>query len=161
MSRLDRARSAIGLPTVYALGQGGRDPALPHPGRQCDCTGFVAWELGTPRRVPSSIGWIETSRIVRDATGDRLLFGRVYNPAPEDLIVYGDWTDATGRRRQGHVGVLSVVPPGRADDPEWWNGLRVIHCSKGNWRRLGDAIAETDAEAFRGRAIFARWLASA
>lgn len=149
---LERARSAAGHRTVYRLGRGGFDPAAPHPGKECDCTGFLAWAVLSPRKVPATIGWIETSRIVADATGACRLFTRVSAPVPGDIVVYGDWTDPeTGRRRQGHVGILSVVPP------DWsWAGLRVIHCSVSNSKR-GDAIAETDARAFRKRGIFARW----
>ncbi len=150
-----RAHSAIGYGTVYALGQGGKRADAPHPGHECDCSGFIAWVFGTPRKVPTSIGWIETSRIAKDATGKRLLFQRVYDPEPGDIVVFGDWTDATGRRRQGHVGILSEVPAEKG--PFWWDGLRVIHCSSGNSKN-GDAIAQTDAKVFRNRAIFARWI---
>jgi hypothetical protein len=160
MTALDRARAAIGRPTIYALGRGGRDPLAQHPAdenRRCDCSGFVAWVLGTPRRVPDTIGWIETSRIVRDATVEGKLFHRLASPVAGDLVGYGDYTDeATGLRRQGHVGILSVVSADVAGAASWWDDLRVIHCSVTNSRR-GDAIAETNARAFRRRGIFMRW----
>lgn len=38
------------------------------------------------------------------------------------------------------------------------NLLRVIHCSKRNWRNLGDAIEETGPEVFRvADAIYGWW----
>jgi hypothetical protein len=153
---LARAQSACGHATVYKLGAGGRDPDALHPGKLCDCSGYVAWVFRSPRKVPE-IGWIETSRIVRDATHDQRLFHRVSSPVPGDVVVYGDWTDAeTGRHRQGHIGILSAVPNDVAGAASWWDGLRVIHCSVSNSKR-GDAIAETDARVFRKRGIFARW----
>jgi hypothetical protein len=156
-----RARSACNKGTAYGLGKGGFHPDLAHPGSLCDCSGFAAWVFGSPRKVPSTIGWIETSRIVRDATGDQLLFRRVFNPEPGDAIVYGDYEEqVSGRHRQGHVGVLVHVAPRPFEDPEWWSDSRVVHCSVSNDKR-GDAIQETDCKGFASRyshVVFARWI---
>ena len=154
---LARARSQMGRRVEYLIGHGGSFPNLKSVGPRCDCSGFVAWCVGSPRRVPDTIGWIETSRIVKDTMGDRRLFVPAYHPEPGDLVVYGDWVDRTGKRRQGHVGILSEVPVDQVA-PDWWARLKVVHCSLGNYRRTKDAIQETDALGFRGRSIFARWV---
>ena len=136
-----RARHAIGKGIIYKLGAGGKDPAraLPATAGACDCSGFVAWCLGLPRRQPETIGWIETSRMVRDARGANLLFVEVLEPQPGDVIVYPDRNG-----RQGHCGIVSQVD----------GGLRVIHCAS---RGLNDAIRETSAARFLASgAIFAR-----
>lgn len=147
-----RARSAIGRRTIYELGRGGRDPLAAHPAdelRRLDCSGFVAWALGTRRRVPESIGWIETSRIVRDATGARLLFAKLEAPELGAVLVYGDRPPARrgARPRQGHCGIVAELAP-----------LRVVHCSVSNFNRTGDAIQETDGAFFFERGgICAAW----
>ena len=164
---VERARLALVGPDVsYLLGHGGVYPALPGPGPRCDCSGFVAWCLGVSRRQPDTLGWIETTRVYEDAHRGHKLFREVHDPEPGDVIVYGDRTEKVvhhdpdgtehvrDRVRQGHIGVLSVVPPA-VFGPLWWSELRVIHCSASN---KPNAIAETDARAFRGRAIFARWI---
>ena len=148
-----RARSAIGSRTVYALGQGGRNPRAAHPGSRLllvgpprlDCSGFAAWCVGVDRYLPNGAvphlpggEWFETTQLCRDG---RTPFGYVTAilwaaAEPGDLLAY---PDSSGR--QGHVGVVSDIAPG-------WGPARVIHCSAGNFRATGDAIQETGPEVF-------------
>lgn len=158
---LERARSACGKQITYRLGHGGDDPkaALPcDSGNECDCSGFALWALGVSRTVRLSHPWrdlfppikgqpygIDTTRIVEDATGPEKAFRKVDIPEPGDFIVYGD-----GGGHEGHIGIVSAVHEGHPTN--------VVHCSAGNMRSLGDAIAETTTLPFwftRG-AIYAR-----
>lgn len=156
---LERARSAIGHGTVYALGRGrgGRDPLTPSPAdklRRCDCSGFAAWACGLDRYQPASWlkqvngGWLSTNGIISDAMATpHAFFRRVAVPELGDLVVYGD-RKVNGVTRQGHVGIVAEFPD-----------LRVVHCSSSNYKRTGDAIQETDGAFFLARgAIFARYI---
>lgn len=141
-----RARSQIGMRTVYDLGRGGYYPgsltAADSKGR-CDCSGFVAWSLKESRHVDLSIyveqlgHWIETSAIVRDAMRPFGMFDRVpvSLAQPGMVLVYGDQGG-----HQGHVGVISEVALGAVS--------KVVHCSKGNYTATGDAIQETGPQVF-------------
>lgn len=155
---LARLRSTIGRNTVYALGQGGFRPGNPMPWRSapadgCDCSGFASWFFEQPRKVNLDMyarwngGWFETSAIVRDANSPYGFFRGI--PWSEcrvgDVLVWGDRGAA-----QGHIGIVS----------EWTlsGPSLVVHCSRGNFNRTGDAIAETDVGIFqRNGAIAARW----
>jgi len=135
-----RARSVIGE-GKYLLGAGGRVPSHATPFDEhgcCDCSGFVAWCLGQDRYQPSHIGgnWIETTDIVRDAQGPQQMFERVYEKKPGYVMVYPDTAG-----RQGHVGIISSLPDEHGD-------FHVTHCSMGNFRTLGVAIAETRPDVF-------------
>lgn len=156
---VDRARSAIGKTTVYALGEGGRDPNASSPGSRCDCSGFAAWVLGRDRYLPNAViealpefeKWIETSSLYADARSPWGFVAEVpwTNALPGDLVV---WPDHAGH--QGHVGVVSEVDVA--------GPLHVVHCSTGNFKATGDAIAETLSTIFqRNAAIVARvrWVA--
>lgn len=125
-TNLEVVRSAV-LATAwrckYRLGRGGRrwfgDGGEVED--ESDCSGFAAWCLGLPRNraddaMPGAPVWIETSALVRDATGPQC-FVRAFpleQARPGDLVVYGDTRGAGAggsvRTRQGHVGV--VVGPG-------------------------------------------------
>jgi cell wall-associated NlpC family hydrolase len=157
---VERARSAIGAPTVYRLGKGGRRPGAAHPRDAAgllDCSGFVAWVMGLDRYQPANPrykaingGWINTDAIVRDATmgpGPGQLFRRVEVAEPGDVLVYGSYRDASGTRRVGHCGIVVVGGD--------WSRMRVVHCSASNGRR-GDAIQETGAAWGRARGIVVR-----
>lgn len=166
---LSRARSATGKSIEYRNGCGGENPLVQLPcdaDNRCDCSGFCLWSLGVSRTVRLGHPWrdrfppiagmpygLDTSRIAQDATGAHKAFRAVPEPAPGDLIVYGDWKDASGGRREGHVGIVGQLG-------EFGGPLTVIHCSRGNWTARGDAILETPVAAFwksRG-AIYARSL---
>lgn len=141
-----RARSQIGLKTIYDLGRGGFYPgsltAADTKGR-CDCSGFVAWCLKESRYVTfemyvAELGhWVETSAIVRDANRPFGMFNRVPmgQAQPGMVIVYGDRPG-----HQGHVGIISEVGSGAI--------RKVVHCAKSNYLHTGDAIQETSPEIF-------------
>lgn len=141
-----RAAKAIGTGTAYDLHEG-------MPGKACSCSRFIAWVFGLPVKIDQPLyrrwngGWFETTAIVRDAQTDLGLFTEA--PAGDcqigDLLV---WPDSV--HKQGHVGLVSQVENGHP--------TKVIHCSRGNWRRTGDAIQETDPAVFAANgAIIARW----
>ena len=150
---VERALSAVGLeidgrPIRYRLGWGGTNPALVHPAHRrresgrvvwgCDCSGLVAWCLGMDRKQPATeVGWVETSRMIRDAEGPQDMFEPVDAPELGAVVVYGDHDG-----RQGHTGV--IVGLGLlaewADVAECWAQLRIVDCSSGRSRRTGHAI---------------------
>jgi hypothetical protein len=141
-----RARSVVAKGCFYGLGSGGMRPNDPHPwdsAHKCDCSGFAAWALGVSRQTDDpwyraqNGGWLETSAIVRDCETPYGHFAIVpkKQARPGDLLVYGDRTDAQGVTRQGHVGICAEV---NEEGP-----TKVIHCSRGNERKTGDAIQET------------------
>lgn len=145
---VERARSVIGKGCVYGLGKGGMRPHDPHPWnseRKCDCSGFAAWALRVSRETDNpwyrqqNGGWIETSAIVRDCETPFGFFALVHKKDARvgDLLVYGDRMSKAGKPQQGHVGICTQVG---AKGPEM-----VVHCSRGNERKTGDAIRETDA----------------
>lgn len=123
--------------TKYVLGAGGMDPHLPSPGGICDCSGFVAWCLGLSRKPkPSRPWWIETTAMVRDATGQKAVFAFLDGPEPGCVVVYGDKGG-----HQGHTGIVTVVRSPRDYD--------VVDCSSGSWKREQDAIVEHTGIVFR------------
>ena len=137
---VERALSACGE-GKYVLGKGGRNPQADSPLQDgaCDCSGFVAWCIGLDRYQPGKVAggdWIETSAMVRDANYDRNLFVPMNERRPGYILVWGDKNG-----RQGHTGIISAVDAhGKV--------TRVIHCSSGNYRTKGVAIAETDPGVF-------------
>ena len=146
-STLERARSGLGLATIYELGKGGFDPTRPLT-KECDCSGFIAWAIGIPREFPPRTDrWMDTDAYwggggtaARAAGFPLLTRVDIAEAEPGDLIVYPD-SPGGG---QGHMGIISETGPG---------GLKVIHCSRGNFRGpRHDAIQETDAGIFTGNA---------
>lgn len=155
---LKRARSQIGHLRYY-LGAGGRDPKAGNPGDElgrCDCSGFAAWCLGIDRKQPTlpGWGWLSTDSMVdiaRKPNNGWLL--ELPRPEPGCLVVYPGLYGGGRRKRIGHAGIVSQVPA------EWPGPFRVIHCSAGNQKKLGYAVAETDGFQFTGRgAMFLRFL---
>lgn len=67
----------------------------------------------------------------------------LYGPRPGDVVVYGWHPDARGKRRPGHVGILSSVPGWRGDLPasvleaRRWVGQGIYHLGAGG-RDPGD-----------------------
>jgi cell wall-associated NlpC family hydrolase len=164
---LERARAALALkePVRYLLGAGGKDPrrTTPAVAGACDCSGFVAWCLGTPRKLPKPVpqsmldyngGWLSTSGIHHDATGAEAKFREEnagWGARLGGLLVYPDWKDAGNRKRQGHVAVISEVVDGVV--------TKIIHCSMSNQKGGKSAIQETGPKAFdRADAIYVEWL---
>lgn len=152
-SILARAKSAIGKKTIYRLGRGGMKPERDRPSNSegmCDCSGFIAWCCGISRQCTAiSGGWIETTIIVRDATGPQALFRKLPAPVPGCLAVFGDCLG-----RQGHVAVVTKVVGSKPD--------RVIHCSASSFRNTGDAILETAGTVFtkNPRTIYVEFIGS-
>jgi hypothetical protein len=160
---LQRARGAVGK-GVYKLGMGGMRPDKDTPLNsegQCDCSGFTSWASGVSRHQPLNVfykalngGWLETTAMVGLRPGG--LFEKVTVPEPGDLICWGDrkikGADGKLRNTQGHVGVITEVTAGKA--------TKVVHCSSGNFKRAGYAIAETSADIFhKNGAIYLRRVA--
>lgn len=147
---VERARGAIGHGCVYVLGKGGIKPDALYPwppgmpNLGCDCSGFVAWALGVSRWIekwhPSYEGgdWFETTAVLRDAQRPYGFVNAIpwASAQPGDILV---WGDANGK--QGHIGIVTECD---ATGPSM-----VVHCSKGNWRKSGDAIQETDVSIFQ------------
>lgn len=144
---ISRARSQIGQGTIYALGKGGmlagQERAANTHG-QCDCSGFVAWCLGVSRQTSNpwyrSIngGWFETTAVFKDCgTPFGFVDGVPWSQAQLGMLVV--WGDHDGH--QGHIGVVSEVDSA--------GPAKVIHCSSGNYKALGDAVAETDSGVFK------------
>ena len=172
----------LGVSIVYRLADesGGRDPFAADPASHwrtairrvavasCDCAGFVAWALGYDRYQPGFLHpweWINCDSAILDARGPAGWFTEVATPIAGDLVVFPsiDLDHDGSRDRVGHIGVIVAV------SPRWVPGalaeLRVAHCSDGNMKRYGRAIAETTgiiwsgADSFRGRRD-PRWAAT-
>lgn len=163
---LARARSAIGRKTKYRMGGGSLDPRTPGPQGEdgaCDCSAYATWCLGLRKYQPDlawlravSGGWYSTNGIWWDAVLEQTgHFTEMWDPHPGCVIVYPSSVIAAAVRRAtfdvqsaevarapsvGHVGIITEVRSGRP--------TKVVHCSAGNYRRTGDAIAETGAEVF-------------
>lgn len=161
--RLARAASVTGFGR-YINGAGGFhpemldpqdshwDPLKKHRGRGLDCSGFLFWCWGVARkqRLNGKAEHMDTSWLVRDARGAqrRVMLVAPESIQPGDGVVYGDWLDKRGKRREGHCGLVIAPPPGGLGSK--FNRMRVVHCSLGNDRSFGYAIAETDGQAFNG-----------
>jgi hypothetical protein len=144
---LTRARSAAPLRIPYRLGAGGMDPASKTPADKngCDCSGFVCWALGISRQTTHPLyqrfngGWINTDAMVHDANNQTGLFRKLDKPVVGAIVVYPSFRPS---RKVGHVGIVTRL---NADG----SVARVLHCSSGSWRRLGNSIAETTFDVFR------------
>uniref|UniRef100_A0A6M3IN67 Uncharacterized protein n=1 Tax=viral metagenome TaxID=1070528 RepID=A0A6M3IN67_9ZZZZ len=117
-------------------------PGAPHPGAECDCSGFVAWILGLSRQTDHPLyrrvngGWINTDAMSADILDTAGLL-RACEPQPGAVVVY----PGPPRRSVGHCGVVVEAVDGQP--------TRVIHCSSGNYRRYQDAIQVTGPEVFQ------------
>lgn len=165
-------RDAAGRPPVYRLPypNGGSDPARPHPfafheGRAvCDCSGFVAWCLGVPRRRTGYgkggpvDGYVSTDSMHWDATkGPRAMLRPAVELDPGLVLVYPGRFAAGLRIGVGHTGILASVPAGiPAGTPEWWRLATAIHCSSGNSKQ-GHAVNETSAAIWAKRGVVLAW----
>jgi LmbE family N-acetylglucosaminyl deacetylase len=131
---------------MAGLAQLGRTVAqMPRP--CCDCSGFITWVLGIPRkhgRFPDG-GWVNTDTIHADAQerGARVLFTKIAEVRPGALLVYPK--DPLRKNHVGHIGIVSAVEGGQ---------VRVIHCAPENMLiplAPGadlNAIADTDRSHF-------------
>lgn len=157
-----RARSAVGRKTKYVLGGGKMTPVGEHPMDErggCDCSAFVCWVLGINkhqeglawlRRVNG--GWYNTNGIWWDAVKERTgIFDCVpaSGPIPGDVIVYPGRIFGETGPAIGHVGIVSATQRPMTPPRDWVQVVKtVIHCSGGNFRKFGDAVAETGPEVF-------------
>lgn len=139
---LARARSAAGKGIKYRLGAGGMNPAAASPinlNAECDCSGYVCWCLGISRQTSHPLyqdfngGWINTDAMCLDGDRSSGLFELTDKARLGALIVYPG-----GRKGMGHVGIITEVKNNVAQ--------KALHCSAGNYRKGGDAIAETDMD---------------
>jgi len=151
---LKRAKSAISRKIRYGLGYGGLNPDAPGPESAeglCDCSGFVCWCLGFSRKVDDvkyvefNGGWVNTDAMIQDGKYWGRLFTILDEPKVGCLIVYGSGKG----RRYGHVGIVVSVTKGKVE--------KVIHCSKENERRYGNAVWETDDAVWRGKKTYFLW----
>lgn len=139
ISRVARARSAVGRGIRYRLGHGGTDPRFEFPTKTgyCDCSGFISWVLGLNRAPkPGRNWWIETTNIYRDATSGKQFstFVQLPHPVPGCLVVYPDYK-MLGVRREGHIGVVTRVSGGR---------IITVDCSAFAGGKVKEAIRELD-----------------
>jgi murein DD-endopeptidase MepM/ murein hydrolase activator NlpD len=120
-----RVRSVVNCNVLYKLGRGGMFPGDPLPCRDelCDCSGFVCWVLGLPRKTNIPFykqfgGWIFTDAMIADIQNTTGILERLQHPEPGCIVVYG------AGRYIGHVAMVSEVVNGSMK--------KVIHCSAGN-----------------------------
>ena len=140
-ARVARARSAVGRGIRYKLGHGGTHPEdeLPTRDGYADCSGYIAWVLGINRAPKAERPfWIETTNIVRDATGKHLAFVEITKPIPGCVVVYGD-RKVLGVHREGHVGLVTEVLSG--------GRFMVVDCSISKGGKTREAIREWDRSA--------------
>lgn len=152
--RMRRALSALGKKTKYKLGKGGFDPSTPHPGTQCDCTGFGAWVFHMSRNQGDKqkfwskwFPWFESTAIYKAVIGGRpdSPFVQIPNPVPGCGVVYGDKGG-----KEGHFALITSA----AFDPRGKPSTIVgIDCSPGNERATGDAIRHRDLSFMLSRPI--------
>lgn len=164
---LKRARSAAGRGCGYGLGAGAQVPTAYKPwdeNEECDCSAFVCWSLGLSKQQslawlkPVNGGWFNTDGIWWDALFERSGFFSALGildqttqmaASPGNVIVYPSRSLAQRKgypkhtAKIGHVGIVTEVNSGKV--------TKVIHCSAGNERQLGDAIAETDPKVFQAQ----------
>lgn len=148
---LARAQSAKGRATKYVHSSeppSERLAAWPR-GHSADCSGFVGWCFGLPRK-PAQIGAdtkLGTDQIYKDATGDRRLFTQVQAPLVGDVILYPNYKITPGAEESsGHVALITAV---RAD-----GSYETIECASTPFDKTKDAIAFDRADAvFRCQVI--------
>lgn len=161
---VERARSQIGKMITYRLGAGDitvNDDSPADEYNACDCSAFVCWCLKLNKYQPFrwlkeiNGGWYNTAGIWWDAVMEHTgFFEPIAMPKAGNLIVYppryivnrvietGHIMSAAGTPNIGHVGIISAVGSDEI------SVTKVIHCSKGNYLKFGDAVAETDAKVF-------------
>ena len=142
---LHRARSASGKGVKYRLGAGGMNPTMALPSNlagDCDCSGFVCWALGISRQTSHPLyvdfngGWINTDAMCLDGSRSSGLFELRETAGVGALIIYPG-----GKKGVGHVGIVTGIQGNLA--------TKALHCSVGNYRKGGDAIAETATAVFQ------------
>jgi hypothetical protein len=101
----------------------------------------ISRKTNNPFYVKHMGGWFETSVIYMDVGHSAGLFEQLETPRPGAIVVFGDSKTPEGKKREGHIGLVTGVDA---------NGKvsHVVHCSSGNDKR-GDAIQVTDDAVFR------------
>lgn len=141
---LPAAQQAELRPLAKAAGLDLTDPGLVVPA--CDCSGFVCWALGIPRRIHASVAggedqWINTDSIWADAKGGQAQFRRLDAAVRGCLVVYPRPPKESGER-YGHVGLVTEVGADR-------RATKIVHCSATNFTAAPfDAIKNNAGEAF-------------
>lgn len=146
---LARAQTAKGKRTIYenmSVPPSEKLAVWPRH-RKSDCSGFVGWCFGLPRK-PRLIGEdtkLGTDQIYDDAVRDagNRLFASTNNPMVGDIIVYPNYWSAPGRGDSGHVALLT--------GKEASGRFSTIECASTPYHdpSIGDAIASN-----RGEGIF-------
>lgn len=148
----------------YRLGGGARYPSESPFGESwnqfpgfCDCSGFTAWACTYVRGNYNTDAIVKNARVGGAGARFRLV-SKGMPVAPGDLIVYpGPDRDGDGERdHPGHIGIITEVLPDfvRGGD-EWWESLRVAHCTPRKQKTLG-AIKLTDAALWAQRGYIVR-----
>lgn len=173
---LERARSQIGLGTLYRFGGGKIIPSgmdCRDELNGCDCSAFICWALKVRKYQGNEFwwlaalngGWMNTDGIWIDARGDgdrpkpsgpltTGCFTEIHEPRPGCVAVYpASWVSKLPGPDVGHIGIVT-----EAQDRNHW---KVVHCSNYNYQTYRDAIRETGPESFLNRkALLFAWPAS-
>lgn len=116
---------------------------------QSDCIGFVDWCLRftATRKVEHPLykringGWFETTAIHADGLSPVGFFSKLDAAKPGAMLVCPDYVGTDGRLHDGHIGiVLEAAGTGLK------GVTKIIHCSLGASKKLGDAIQITGSE---------------
>jgi len=112
----------------YQMGAGQVHANTDHPwdsANLCDCSAFADWCAGVDKHGPASAAWQNTDALVNDGLHalKQDLWRLLDAPVRGCLIVYGGHTDADGKRRAGHVGVV-LSPTETADCSSTGMGIR-------------------------------------
>lgn len=144
LARLDLERPEVAARYREGLQQGGWTIAS-LPREACDCSGYVAWALGIPRRPWGAAGgWFNTDAIHADARSAQRRVQRIERAVPGALLVY---PSHDGGKEVGHVAIVTEVSADGA-------ALKILHCAPENYLlepapgAARNAIAETDAARF-------------
>jgi hypothetical protein len=153
---------------------GGRDPHALDPAsqwtdgddvfRSLDCSGYYFYVTGADRFQPETFphygGYMNTDSVLLDARGwagtrtqdyrerqkrAKQAWWRVVAPRAGCGVVYGSVDRNGDEPRVGHIGKVMYVDTSiPVTEPLFWEQMRVAHCSSGNARQFGHAIAETN-----------------
>lgn len=148
-----RALSGVGKKTIYS--SPGKMPALAASewpmNAANDCSGFLCWVLrfSKNRKIDHPLykkvngGYFETTGIHADGLHSTGFFTKIDDPIPGALLVYPDYKDVSGKRRDGHIGLVV-----ESSGPGVSGAIKVVHCSLGNYRTKKDAIQVTGPDAW-------------
>lgn len=134
---LERANSAKNKRTTYLLTV---DPPSERLGawpenRKADCSGFVGWCFGLPRKPAQLVDLkLGTDQVYADATGANKLFAKIDAPQVGDVVLYPNYRIAPGAKgSSGHIALITAVAAG--------GRYETIECASTPFDKTGDAIA--------------------